>query len=79
SQVTPYKGAKSNDYLFPVPLVNYQSEIFFFATLAAGYFLWNSPKDQLSVVVHYYPQAFNPSDSDDEQMNNLNRRRDTVM
>lgn len=28
SQVTPYKGAKSKDYLLPVPLVNYQSENF---------------------------------------------------
>ncbi len=34
SQVTPYKGAKSKDYLLPVPLVNYQSENFYFATLA---------------------------------------------
>lgn len=79
SQVTPYNGAKSKDYLLPVPLVNYQSENFYFATLAAGYYLWNSPKDQLSVDVHYYPQAFKPSDSDDEQMKKLNRRRDTVM
>ncbi|MBI6530525.1 MipA/OmpV family protein [Proteus vulgaris] len=79
AQVTPYKGAKSKDYLLPVPQVNYQSENFYFATLAAGYYLWNTPKDQLSVDLHYYPQAYKPSDSDDEQMKKLNRRRDTMM
>lgn len=79
AQIKPYKGAKSKDYLLPVPMVNYQSENFYFATLAAGYYLWNAPQDKFSIDVHYYPQAFKPSDNDDEQMKKLNRRRDTLM
>ncbi|HCH50718.1 MAG TPA: MltA-interacting protein MipA [Proteus sp.] len=79
AQVTPYKGVKSKDYLLPVPMVNYESENFYFATLAAGYYLWNAPKDKLSVDLHYYPQAFKPGDSDDAQMKKLDRRRDTLM
>lgn len=55
AQSTPYKGIKSRDYVTPVPIVNYDSENFYFHTLAAGYYLWNDKQDQLSLDAYYYP------------------------
>ncbi|MGG4607058.1 MipA/OmpV family protein [Providencia sp. Me31A] len=79
AQSTPYKGIKSRDYLMPVPIVNYDSENFYFHTLAAGYYLWNDKQDQLSIDAFYYPQFFKPKENDDKSMRELDRRRDTVM
>lgn len=79
AQSTPYKGIKSKDYLTPVPLVNYDSENFYFHTLSAGYYLWNDKADKLSIDAYYYPQFFRPKDNDNEDMRKLDRRRDTVM
>ncbi|HEM7131100.1 MULTISPECIES: MipA/OmpV family protein [Providencia] len=79
AQSTPYKGIKSRDYVTPVPIVNYDSENFYFHTLAAGYYLWNDTQDQLSLDAFYYPQFFKPKDNDDKAMRELDRRRDTVM
>ncbi|WP_048607293.1 MipA/OmpV family protein, partial [Providencia rettgeri] len=79
AQSTPYKGIKSRDYLTPVPIVNYDSENFYFHTLAAGYYLWNDQQDQLSLDAYYYPQFFKPKENDNDAMRELNRRRDTVM
>ncbi|CAQ84064.1 MULTISPECIES: MipA/OmpV family protein [Photorhabdus] len=79
AEASPYKGVKNKDKVLPVPMVNYESEDFYFHTLAAGYYLWNQPKDQLSLDVYYYPQSFRPKDNKDEQMKKLDRRRDTIM
>ncbi|OCQ52953.1 MltA-interacting protein precursor [Photorhabdus australis subsp. thailandensis] len=79
AEASPYKGVKNKDKVLPVPMVNYESEDFYFHTLAAGYYLWNQPKDQLSLDVYYYPQNFRPKDNKDEQMKKLDRRRDTIM
>ncbi|CDH19505.1 MipA/OmpV family protein [Xenorhabdus bovienii] len=78
-EAKPYKGLKTKDKILPVPMVSYESENFYFQTLAAGYYLWNQPKDKLSVDLFYAPRAFHPKDSTDEQMKKLDRRRDTVM
>ena len=79
AQSTPYKGVKSRDYVTPFPMVNYDSENFYFHTLAAGYYLWNDKVDQLSIDAYYYPQFFRPKDNDDRAMRELDRRRDTAM
>ncbi|BBG59035.1 MULTISPECIES: MipA/OmpV family protein [Providencia] len=79
AQATPYKGIKSSDYLTPVPMVNYESEDFYFRTLAVGYYLWNDKVDQISIDAYYYPQFFKPKENDNESMRKLDRRRDTVM
>ncbi|KLN96746.1 MipA/OmpV family protein [Moellerella wisconsensis] len=79
AQASPYKGIKAKDYVTPVPVINYDSENFYFHTLAVGYYLWNDKVDQLSLDAHYYPQFFKPKDNDDHDMRQLDRRRDTVM
>ncbi|CAG9420675.1 MipA/OmpV family protein [Providencia alcalifaciens] len=79
AQSTPYKGIKTSDYITPVPVVNYESENFYFRTLAVGYYLWNDKVDQLSLDAYYYPHFFKPKDNDNADMRKLDRRRDTVM
>ncbi|MEQ1963764.1 MipA/OmpV family protein [Xenorhabdus khoisanae] len=78
-EAKPYKGVKAQDNFLPVPMVSYESENFYFHTLTAGYYLWNKPKDELSVDIFYSPQDFHPKDSKDEKMKKLDRRRDTMM
>ncbi|WP_118985948.1 MipA/OmpV family protein [Photorhabdus sp. CRCIA-P01] len=79
AEASPYKGVKNKDKVLFVPMVNYESDNFYFHTLAAGYYLWNEPKDQLSLDVYYYPQNFRPKDNEDKQMKKLDRRHDTMM
>ncbi|NHB88831.1 MipA/OmpV family protein [Photorhabdus tasmaniensis] len=79
AQSPPYKGVKSEDKVLPVPMVNYETDNFYFHTLAAGYYLWNEPKDKLSLDVYYYPQSFSPKDNEDKQLKKLDKRRDTMM
>ncbi|AKH65078.1 MULTISPECIES: MipA/OmpV family protein [Photorhabdus] len=79
AQSPPYKGVKSEDKVSPVPMVNYETDNFYFHTLAAGYYLWNEPKDKLSLDVYYYPQSFSPKDNEDKQLKKLDKRRDTMM
>lgn len=73
----PYRG--KNDRVYPVPVVSYESDNFYFRTLAAGYYLWNDSSNRLSIDAFYSPLHFKPGDSDDQQMKQLNRRRSTMM
>ncbi len=57
-QEQAYRGTKTSDKFMPVPMVNYEGKNFYFHTLATGYYLWNDKKDQLSVDLFYYPQAY---------------------
>nr|WP_269475662.1 MipA/OmpV family protein [Serratia rubidaea] len=73
----PYKG--NNTRLYPVPVINYDSEDFYFHTLTAGYYLWNDQVNKLSVMAYYSPLHFRPGDSDDDRMKRLDKRRGTLM
>jgi outer membrane protein len=73
----PYRG--KNDRVYPVPIVSYESDNFYFRTLAAGYYLWKDDSNRLSIDAYYLPLHFTPGDSDDYQMKQLDKRRSTMM
>lgn len=73
----PYRGY--SNHVYPVPVINYENDYFYLRSLTAGYYLWKDPQNQLSIFGYYLPQGFNPSDSDDERMKQLDRRRATLM
>lgn len=73
----PYRGYKTKVY--PVPIINYENDNFYFRSLAAGYYLWNDQQNKLSITAYYLPQFFKPGDSDDERMKRLDKRRSTLM
>lgn len=73
----PYKQY-DND-LYPVPVINYEGDNFWFRGLAGGYYLWNDQSDKLSIMAAYSPLHFKPRDSDDIQLRQLDRRKSTAM
>jgi outer membrane protein len=73
----PYRGYQHRVY--PVPIINYESEDFYFRSLTAGYYLWKDQANQLSVMAYYSPLHYKPGDSDDDRMKQLNKRRATLM
>lgn len=75
--VNPYRGYDNK--IYPVPLVSYEGDDFYFKSLTAGYYLWKDDKNKFSLTATYIPFVFDPDDSDDHQMKNLNKRRGTLM
>ncbi|MGC6386977.1 MipA/OmpV family protein [Ewingella sp. S1.OA.A_B6] len=73
----PYRGYDTKVY--PIPIISYESDDFYFHTLTAGYYLWKDDKNKFSLTATYLPFGFNPSDSDDSQMKRLDKRRGTLM
>jgi len=73
----PYRGNQTRVY--PVPVINYEADDFYFRTLTAGYYLWKDQENQLSVMAFYSPLHYKPGDSDDDRMKQLNKRRATLM
>ena len=74
---SPYRSGQ--DRYYPVPIINYEGESFYFRSLQAGYYLWKDQQDQLSLTVLGSPQNFDPDDVDDGDMKELNKRRMTLM
>lgn len=74
---TPYKQYDSKVY--PVPVVTWESDSFWFRGIGGGYYLWNDDADQLSVMAYYSPWHFKPGDSDNSQLRQLDKRSSTVM
>lgn len=73
----PYKQYDADVY--PVPVISYESENFWFHGLGGGYYLWNDTNDKLSITAYWSPMYFKPGDSDSEQMRRLDKRKSTVM
>lgn len=73
----PYRGHQ--DRVYPVPIINYDGDDFYFHTLTAGYNLWKDQQNQLSLMLYYSPLHFKPGDSDDDRMKQLDKRRGTLM
>jgi len=73
----PYRGYQERVY--PVPIINYEGDDFFFRTLSAGYYLWKDPQNQLSLTAYYSPLSFRTRDTDDGQMKRLDARHGTLM
>ncbi|ENL8183655.1 MipA/OmpV family protein [Salmonella enterica] len=73
----PYKDYDSDVY--PIPVIAYESENFWFRGLGGGYYLWNDNADKLSIMAYWSPMYFKPGDSDDHQLRRLDRRKSTMM
>jgi outer membrane protein len=73
----PYRGYQ--DRVYPVPVINYEGDDFYFRTLTAGYYLWKDQQNQLSLMGYFSPLGYRPGDSDDDRMKQLNKRRGTLM
>ncbi|WP_312656039.1 MipA/OmpV family protein [Kluyvera ascorbata] len=73
----PYKQYDHD--LYPVPVINYEGDNFWFRGLGGGYYLWNDGTDQLSVMGYWSPMYFKPGDSDNSQLRKLDKRKSTVM
>lgn len=65
--------------VYPVPVVTYDSENFWFRGLGGGYYLWNDNTDKLSVMAYWSPMYFKPGDSDNSQLRRLDKRKSTMM
>ncbi len=73
----PYKGYDTKVY--PVPIISYEGDDFYFHTLTAGYYLWKDDKNKLSLTATYVPFGFDPDDTDDSQLKRLDKRRGTLL
>lgn len=73
----PYKQYDHDVY--PVPVINYEGDNFWFRGLGGGYYLWNDGTDQLSLTAYWSPLYFKPGDSDNSQLRKLDKRKSTVM
>lgn len=77
SSTSVYRG-EDND-VYPIPVLNYESEQFYFRGLGGGYYLWNDGANRLSLTAYYLPLGFKRGDNDDQQMKQLDKRRGTLM
>lgn len=74
---SPYKQYDRD--IYPLPVVTYEGDDFWFRGLGGGYYLWNDQADKLSVMAYYSPAHFKPGDSDDRQLRRLDKRKSTMM
>lgn len=52
----PYKDYDADVY--PVPVINYEGDNFWFRGLGGGYYLWNDTADKLSITAYWSPMYF---------------------
>ncbi|ACS85766.1 MipA/OmpV family protein [Musicola paradisiaca] len=76
-QTSVYRG--DNGHVYPFPLLNYDSQYVYFRGLEGGYYLWRDEQDKLSLTARYSPLGFKPGDSSDSRLQQLDRRRGTLM
>ncbi|MFC0141797.1 MipA/OmpV family protein [Erwinia mallotivora] len=74
---SPYKGAKGR--YFPLPVINYEGDSFYFRTVQAGYYLWKDQQDQLSLTIMGSPQSFDTDHTYNKQLKKLDNRHMTMM
>ncbi|OOB88619.1 MltA-interacting protein MipA [Leclercia adecarboxylata] len=74
---SPYKQYDRD--IYPVPVITYEGDNFWFRGLGGGYYLWNDQTDKLSIMAYYDPTHFKPGDSDSYQLRQLDKRKSTMM
>ncbi len=74
---SPYKDYDRDVY--PVPVITYEGDNFWFRGLGGGYYLWNDTADKLSIMAYYDPMHFKPGDSDDWRLKQLDKRKSSLM
>ena len=72
-----YRG--SDPRILPMPIVNYDGDVFFIKNTEAGLWLWNDGTQKISVGVTLLPQYFRASKSDDSAMKKLDNRNIIVL
>lgn len=65
--------------VFPLPVINFDNENFFFHSLSAGYKVFNDQQNKLNIIAFYNPLHLNPDDTNDSQMEKLDKRHSTLM
>lgn len=73
----PYKGVDSDFTV--LPMVYYESRYFYIDGLEAGFYFLNDDVHQLSLGLGYEQVGLKPSDSSNQQIKQLNRRKDSLM
>lgn len=74
---SPYKQYDRD--IYPVPVVTYEGDNFWFRGLGGGYYLWNDDTDKLSIMAYYDPTHFKPGDSDNRGLRQLDKRKSSLM
>lgn len=74
---SPYKQYDRD--IYPLPLIDLESDDYWFRGLGGGYYLWNDRTDKLSVTAYYSLLHFTPDDSSNHQLQRLDKRRGTLM
>ena len=74
---SPYKQYDRDVY--PVPVITYEGDNFWFRGLGGGYYLWNDEADKLSVMAYFDPMHFKQGDSDSRALRQLDKRKSTMM
>lgn len=72
-----YKGTKREFKVLPV--VNFDNKRVYIEGMEAGVYLYQSEKHEWRFNSEYYDIAFNPKDSSDAQIKQLDKRRATIM
>ncbi len=73
----PYKDMDNK--VLALPFVDYESTSFFLHGVGGGVHLWKDDHQEINVLARYAPWNFDPDDSDDWRLQQLDKRRATVM
>lgn len=73
----PYKQYH-NEISF-LPVIDYDHQRFWFRGIGGGYKLWSEEKNQVSLIGFWSPLWFRPSESNDNSLRLLDKRRSTIM
>lgn len=65
--------------ILPLPLINYESDSFYFRGLGGGYHVYKDAQNELSLNAYYLPMRFDPDDTDNRAMKLLDKRKSTLM
>ena len=77
SSPSPYRHYDRN--IWPIPVVGYEGQSFYFRGLSAGYYLLHDQSDTLTVDVELASNYYRPSDSSDPRMKLLSNRKLSIM
>lgn len=74
---SPYRGYSSNYYR--IPHIDYDNGLFFIDDLSTGIYLYNEHNQSVSIGVRYLSNEFNPHDSDNHRLKQLDKRHTTLL
>src|SRR6187402_57395 len=69
---SPYRSYDNK--ALPLPLVNYEGKSFYFRGASAGYKLFSTPSDEISLLVSPFANRFRHQDTNNAQLKQLSNR-----